>query len=155
MRCHICTHHEAVLRGDYSSKPWNEIPCASCELHEDTFYSVPFDEENPPVSAPGCPVLPCDNDPVVPQHPSSVPLVAELPVEVLAKFIEGLLSLPAELRDIVAWRYQAITYKEIAERQGISTQLAEMRHKRALREFPMLQCLFTEKVAKRHRRISK
>jgi DNA-directed RNA polymerase specialized sigma24 family protein len=138
MKCHSCSHSAAIRRGDYNSKPWNELPCATCKLGEDTFFSIPFDEENPPAFA---------------SRPSSgSPLI---PADVLAQFVQGILSLPSELRDIVAWRYQGVPYKEIACRQGISTQLAEMRHKRALREWPVLQSLFPYKTAKRLRRLSR
>ena len=138
MRCHNCRHHEAILRGDFDSKPWNETPCAVCKLGEDTFYSVPFDEENPPV--------------VASRQASGSPLI---PADVLAQFVQGFLSLPSELRDIVAWRYQGVSYKEIAQRQGTSIQLAEMRHKIAIRDWPVLQSLFPYKTAKRRRRLSR
>ena len=138
MKCHSCPHHEAVKRGEYDSKSWNETPCSGCKLGEDTFYSVPFDEENPPAFA---------------DHPPSGSLL--IPADVLTQFVQGILSLSSELRDIVAWRYQGVPYKEIARRQGISTQLAEMRHKRALREWPVLKSLFPYKTAKRLRRVSR
>ena len=138
MRCHNCRHHEAIQRGEFDSKPWNEIPCSSCKLGEDTFYSVPFDEENPPV--------------VATRQASGSPLI---PADVLAQFVQGFLSLPSELRDIVAWRYQGVPYKEIAQRQGTSIQLAEMRHKIAIRDWPVLQSLFPYKTAKRRRRLSR
>ena len=73
----------------------------------------------------------------------------------MASCIQGLLTLDPILRDIVAWRYQGIPYKEIARRQGTSTQLAEMRHKRALRTWPALESLFPEKIAKQSRRKSR
>jgi DNA-directed RNA polymerase specialized sigma24 family protein len=75
-----------------------------------------------------------------------------LPTAVITSIIQGLLSLDPELRDLVAWRYQGLTYREIAERQGISTQLAEMRHKRALRDWPALAALFPRKITKQARR---
>jgi len=145
MNCHACTHSEAILRGDYDSTPWNELPCATCKLGEDTFYSVPFDEEHPPESAvysPSSDLRPLTSGSTM------------MPVATLSSFIQGLLSLPSELRDIVAWRYQGLQYKEIAERQGTSTQCAEMRHKRALRDWPVLKSLFPYKTAKRRRRLS-
>lgn len=77
---------------------------------------------------------------------------AFLPAETLGQFVQGLLSLDPILRDIVAWRYQGLPYKEIACRQGSSIQLAEMRHKRAIRDWPALRALFPEKVAKQSRR---
>jgi len=149
MKCHPCPHSDAILRGDYNSKPWNELPCATCKLGEDTFYSVPFDEENPPVPAAGFPYS-LSSDLRPPTSGYSL-----IPADVLAQFVQGLLSLPSELRDIVAWRYQGMPYKEIARRQGTSIQLAEMRHKRALREWPVLQSLFPYKTAKRLRRLSR
>lgn len=144
MQCHKCPHFESVNRGDYSSKPWKETPCAKCKLGEDTFYSSPFDEENPPeaMSALG-------------SSSTSTPSVVNIPSDVMAQFIQGILTLEPILRDIVAWRYQGLPYKEIARRQGTSVQLAEMRHKRALRDWPALQDLFPEKVAKQSRRKSR
>lgn len=138
MKCHKCHHHPAVQRGEYSSKPWEGIPCAKCRLGEDTFYSIPFDEEHPPECIAG----------------DSMPSVSSafLPAETLGQFVQGLLSLDPILRDIVAWRYQGLPYKEIACRQGSSIQLAEMRHKRAIRDWPALRALFPEKVAKQSRR---
>jgi hypothetical protein len=151
MRCHNCRHHEAILRGDFDSKPWNEIPCSSCKLGEDTFYSVPFDEFNPPTPAPGFEFFhPANRQSEISNRKSVM-----LPADVLAQFVQGFLSLPSELRDIVAWRYQGVPYKEIAQRQGISIQLAEMRHKIAIRDWPVLQSLFPYKTAKRRRRRSR
>ena len=149
MNCHKCPHHEAILRGDYDSTPWNELPCAHCKLSEDTFYSIPFDEEHPPnsdapwsfkdVNSSGLPKI------------NTSPLI---PADVLSEFVTGLLNLPPELRDVVSLRFQGMPYKEIAERQGTSIQCAEMRHKRAMRDWPVLKSLFPRKTAKRRRRLS-
>ena len=147
MQCHKCPHLESIQRGDYVSKLWKETPCAKCKLGEDTFYSVPFDEEHPPDAVAGV------GDPGS-VHSSSTSVV-NIPSDVMAQFIQGILSLDPILRDIVAWRYQGVPYKEIAKRQGTSTQLAEMRHKRALRDWPALEFLFPEKVAKQSRRKSR
>jgi DNA-directed RNA polymerase specialized sigma24 family protein len=75
-----------------------------------------------------------------------------LPAATLAQFVQGFLSLPPEQRDVVAWRYQGLQYKEIAERQGISIQCAEMRHKCAMKNWPVLKSLFPYKVARRRYR---
>ena len=143
MRCHSCPHSVAILRGDFNSKPWNETPCATCKLNEDTFYSVPLDEENPPADlALSNPQSEIDN------HQSTL-----LPSDVVAQFIQGLLSLPPEQRDVISWRYQGLQYKEIAERQGVTTQCVEKRHRLAMRDWPVLESLFPFKVAcRRYRR---
>jgi len=146
MTCHSCSHYDAIQRGEYNSKLWNELPCATCKLGEDTFYSIPLDPDHPPASA---------DDPTVERTKSSVPLTAEMPVAVLADFVEALMALPPEQRDVVAWRFQGLRYQDIAKRHGTSIQLAEMRHKIAMRDFPILLKLFPEKTAKRRRWLSK
>ena len=149
MYCHSCSHSEAILRGDYDSKPWNELPCASCKLSESTFFSIPFDESNPPVPAAGFPYsLSSDICPPT----SGSPLI---PVDVLSEFVKGLLCLPTELRNVVCWRRHGLSYKEIARRQGTTIQCAEMRHKRAIKIWPALEALFPYKTAKRKRRRTK
>ena len=152
MLCHKCPHHESIQRGDYASKPWKDTPCAQCKLGEDTFYSVPFDEADPAVAEdrdPGSAISSFTSGASNLNPQTSTRL---LPEDTIATCIQGLLVLEPALRDIVAWRYQGVPYKEIGKRQGIFTQLAEMRHKRALRDWPALEALFPEKVAKQSRR---
>ena len=146
MFCHSCSHYAAIHRGDYNSTPWDEVPCSSCKLVEDTFYSIPLDPDRPPDSA---------DDPTVLRTKTSVPLAQTMPVAIFADFIEALMSLPPEQRDVVAWRFQGLRYQDIAKRHGTSIQLAEMRHKIAMRDFPILLELFPEKTAKRRRLLSK
>jgi len=141
MKCHSCPHHAAIADGRFFGKSFDELPCATCKLGEDTFFSIPFDEVNPPAD------LTSDLSP-------STSLSPLIPADVLSQFIQGILSLPPELRDVVAWRYQGVPYKEIACRQGISIQSAEMRHKRAMRLWPVLKALFPEKTARRERRLA-
>ena len=57
MQCHKCPHFDSIESGEYDSKPWKDTPCAKCNLGEDSFYSVPFDEEQPDCTAGGSPVL--------------------------------------------------------------------------------------------------
>lgn len=152
MKCSTCPHYAAIERGEYNSKPWEETPCAKCDLGEDTFYSVPFDEDDPQLPGGGDPGPLLSEFTTSSSNPSHGPLGGFLPVPLINSVIKGLLSLDPELRDIIAWRFQGLPYKEIARRQGTSVQLAEMRHKRALRDWPSLKALFPEKVAKQARR---
>jgi DNA-directed RNA polymerase specialized sigma24 family protein len=144
MTCHSCTHSDAIQRGDYDSMPWKELPCATCKLAEDTFHSIPFDESRPPSCAVGIPSA-------LVKPSGSV----WLPADVLSDFVNRLLSLPLELRDVVSLRFQGLPYKEIALRQGTTIQCAEMRHKRAMKIWPELEALFPYKTAKRKRRRAK
>jgi hypothetical protein len=159
MKCHKCPHLKSIEAGEYDSKPWKDTPCAKCQLGEDTFYSVPFDEEQPECTAGGSPAA--GDSPVLSDYSCtaadsySLSPEALLPASTFASCLQGLFTLAPELRDIVVWRFQGLPYKEIAQRQGTSTQLAEMRHKRALRDWPALEALFPEKVAKQSRRKSR
>ncbi|VGO19142.1 sigma factor-like helix-turn-helix DNA-binding protein [Pontiella sulfatireligans] len=161
MLCHKCPHYDSIQRGDYASKPWKDTPCAKCKMGEDTFYSVPFDEEQPVVAGGGDPgpamsayTVAEGRDPGSADR-CSLPGDTMLPASTLATCLQGLLTLDPELREIVALRFLGLSYREIAERQGTSVQLAEMRHKRALRDWPALESLFPEKVAKQSRRKSR
>ena len=147
MNCHSCPHHEDVIRGVYRANPWIEAPCARCELHENTFYTVPLDGDNPPLAA----VSHLSTDLCPPTAESPL-----LPSNVLSQFVQGLLSLPPEQRDVISWRYQGLQYKEIAERQGVTPQCVEKRHRLAMRDWPVLASLFPFKVAcRRYRRSRK
>lgn len=143
MNCHTCPYSEAILRGDYNSTPWDQVPCSSCKLHENTFYTVPLDEEHPP------------EDTIT--SPAGAPDKAVLfPSDVVTHFIQNFLSLPPEQRDVISWRYQGLQYKEIAERQGVTTSCVEKRHRLAMRDWPALESLFPFKVAcHRYRRSRK
>lgn len=83
---------------------------------------------------------------------SPVPAGALYPANLITEFIRGIFLLDPELRDVVGLRFLGATYREIGEQLGISTQLAEIRHRRALREWPAFEVLFPDKVAKRSRR---
>jgi len=144
MYCHSCPHSEPMQRGDYVSTPWNELPCASCKLSESTFFSIPLDEEHPPTNA-----LYSQFDSQPADDPDDQQGTTKYPVTVVYQFLDGLYSLPPELRDVVCWRHQGLQYKEIARRQGTTTQCADMRHKRAMRMWPALEALFPHKTAKR------
>ena len=131
MTCHTCPHYEDVMRGVYLTNPWRESPCAKCNLNETAPHAIPLDEEHPPADA----IDVVDGDPTL------------LPTDVLSQFVTGFLSLPPEQRDVVSLRYQGLQYKDIAERQGVTTQCVEKRHRLAMRDWPVLESLFPFKVA--------
>jgi len=85
----------------------------------------------------------------------SFPSDALFPINRFTEFVKGMLLLDRHLSEVVALRFLGATYKEIGERQGISIQLAEMRHKSALRQWPEFEAFFPEKVARRDRRRSR
>jgi hypothetical protein len=120
MKCSSCPHLAAIERGEYNSKPWEETPCAKCDLGEDTFFSIPFVEEDPQLPGGGDPGPAMSDYTARSAMPSYDSLGGLLPVPVITSIIKGLLSLDPALRDIVSMRFQGYTYREIAEHQGTS-----------------------------------
>jgi DNA-directed RNA polymerase specialized sigma subunit len=156
--CLKCPHKIALEEGRLADVPWNETPCAKCVWIEDTFFSIPYDEAEDDDGLPLIPssVLRSQVDAYRRENISSESTLAQsLPVDVLNELVNRMLSLPPEQRDVVSYRFQGKTYKEIGQIMGVSSQCSEMRHKIAMRNFPELKALFPVKTAKRKRHLAK
>lgn len=151
MECHKCGHREELEDGKYAGIPFRRTPCARCELKQDSTRTMEVDPERP-VYVPGavyggtttrhagCEMVPFVEEVAVEEK--------SLPVRVMEELVARLLTLPAELRDVVCWRFAGMEYQEIAKRQRITTAGAEARHRRAMRMFPELRELFVVKTAR-------
>lgn len=156
--CLKCPHKLAIEDGSFDDAPWDETPCSSCKWIEDTFLSIPYDEsedEDGRTEIPKSVVMAQINEARNALGDVEEFLAQQMPVDVLNELVNRLLSLPPEQRDVVSYRFQGKTYKEIGEIMGVSTQCSEMRHKIAIRDFPELKSLFPVKTAKRKRRAAK
>ena len=151
MECHRCPHREDMAAGKYANTAFAETPCAQCELREVSLRTLAVDPERP-AFVPGqngaadgtCEMVPFPGEVVAPE--------AKLPVDVMEEFVVRLLELPQDVRDVVCWRFVGLDYREIAQKQQITTAGAEARHRRAMRQFPELRQLFTVKTARRKTR---
>ncbi len=139
MECHNCEHAADVAAGKYRRVPYEQTPCAVCELKESFPSSIEFDPER-------------EAGEVSSGRPGEEELI---PVDVLRSLVVGLLELPPELRDVVCWRFAGMQYKDIAEIQGVTMAAVEARHRRAMRMWPELERMFPEKVVKHRRRLEK
>ena len=156
--CLKCPHKLAIEDGRFADVPWNKIPCSNCKWIEDTFFSIPYDEsedEDGRTMIPKCVVTAQINEARNALDDVEEFLAQQMPVGVLNELVNRLLTLPPEQRDVVCYRFQGKTYKEIGALMGVSSQCSEMRHKIAMRDFPALKALFPRKTAKRKRRIAK
>ena len=158
MECHRCQHREDVAAGKYVETPFEETPCAKCELLEVSMRTVAVDVERP-VFVPGAErqgtsprQAGCGISADASVHDEASTGDRRLPADVLEEFIVRFLALPPEVRDVVCWRFVGLGYREIAQRQGITPAGAELRHKRAMRMFPELRELFILKTARRKMR---
>lgn len=143
--CHSCEYKAAVDAGKFRDVPWEQVPCASCKLATGG-YAVEYDEDRLEEGWDGMQARGVAN----PEMGDG--LSAELPIEVMREFVAGLLTLPSELRDVVAMRYRGMKYDEIAQVQKVTMACVEKRHRRAMELWPALREMFPEKVAKRKRR---
>jgi DNA-directed RNA polymerase specialized sigma24 family protein len=75
-----------------------------------------------------------------------------LPLSVMSEAVARLMALAPKTRDVVCWRFAGMRYREIARRMGVTVAAAELRHRRALVQWPALRELFAEKAAKQSRR---
>ena len=137
--CHSCEFKAAVDAGKFRNVAWEQVPCASCKLATGGF-AVEYDEDR------------LDPDTQAATAKPEEGLREELPVEVMGQFVAGLLSLPSELRDVVAMRYRGMKYDEIAKVQKVTMACVEKRHRRAMELWPALREMFPEKIAKVKRR---
>ena len=137
--CHNCEHASAIAEGKYAGKPWEDVPCSGCEVMEDKSRSFEYEEWRRTAVA-------------VDESEEQEKEEDRLPVSVLREALVGFLSLPPDLRDVVAWRYAGMKYGDIAKVQEVTEGCAERRHKRAMEIWPVLRALFPEKFAKHERR---
>lgn len=154
--CHKCPHRAAVESGKYADAPFEKTPCGTCELVEDSTYTIQYDPERPAdtgqyarTSGAKHPIpLKAEAEP-----DPSAPTPAEIAINAMQEFVTTLLTLRPRTRDIVCWRFQGMKYSEIADALGSTVAAVEVRHKRVLKALPILGELFPVTVAKRlHRK---
>jgi len=135
--CHSCEHAAAIAEREYAGRAWEDIPCSSCDVMSGSGFAIEFDEARG------------DGDfEQGGSEASEEEREEKLPVSVMQEIVMGLLKLPAELRDVVAWRYSGSKYDDIALLQGVTRACVEKRHRRAMELWPALEALFPRKIAK-------
>ncbi len=135
--CHDCPVADEIARGEYADAAWEQVPCSTCTVAEKTGFSLEFDDGR----------LAGDAGEPVGQSPELYDRT-QLPLDVMRDCVVGLLTLPPELRDVVAWRFGGMSYPDIADAQGVSMAADEKRHRRAMQLWPGLEALFLEKKVK-------
>jgi hypothetical protein len=149
--CHSCKFKSAVDAGAFKNTIWENTPCSKCDVMTGMGFSMDYDENriSPELRATTPPIFPQEER----DHLGEEDKMGEsIPMAALREIVVGLLSLPSDLRDVVAWRFTGMTYRDIAADHGVTIACAEKRHRRALELFPALQSMFPEKVAKQKRR---
>ncbi|HPO37671.1 MAG TPA: hypothetical protein PL176_06660, partial [Kiritimatiellia bacterium] len=106
MNCSHCEFAAKIKEAEHGGIRYEDTPCASCKLTEDSLHTMAFDEER------------ADREDVggVADGPDALPL------SVLAEALRGFLDLPPRTFRIVQRRYHGDAYASIAEELEVTPQ---------------------------------
>lgn len=150
-----------IEAGKFALVPYEETPCAKCELKEYSDRTIEFDQEREklPASASGSTT---DMTPDKTNSLQSAEYFRDesesgheeelLPLSLMNEVVFRLLSMPPDTRDVLCWRFAGIPYRDIAVLQGVTVAAVEKRHWKAMKKWPALRAMFATKVAKQSRR---
>jgi hypothetical protein len=123
LECFKCVH-----RGKFIGVPYEETPCAACELRENSTQTVEFDE----ALAAG---------PVRWPLPVESAVADQLPVSVLDDAVNILVGLKPREFEIVRLRFRGETLPDIAARLGAGVYEVRAQLRKLLRKSPVLKKL--------------
>jgi hypothetical protein len=145
MNCSTCEFAAKIKDAEHSGVRFEDTPCATCELTEDSSHTMAFDEERAApveVGGHGSAALTAGMPEI--GDPDDGP--DALPLSVLAEALRGFLELPPRTFRIVQRRYKGDSYALIAEELKVTPQAVEIQLRRALEAHPHLKQLLPEKA---------
>ncbi len=149
MNCTNCDFAAKIKEAEHGGIRYEDTPCASCLLTEDSSHTVDFDEARDTPKTGG-------QRTEVGEQPDDGP--DALPLSVLAEALRGFLDLPPRTFRILQRRYKGDAYALIAEELEVTPQAVEIHLKRALEAHPHLKHLLPEKArrqaARKRKRLS-
>ena len=153
MKCSRCAFAKTI-EGSGGNLRFEETPCASCKLAEDSSHTMEFDEaRDTPVTGGQRPEDRGRRSEIGGQMDDP-----ELPLSVLAEAVRSFLDLPPRTFRILQRRYHGDAYAAIAEELELTPQAVEIQLKRALEAHPHLNNLLPEKArrkaARKRKRLS-
>jgi len=129
MNCSTCEFAAKIKDSEHGGIRYEDTPCASCKLTEDSSRTLEFDEGR---AETGDQPVDGADDPA-------------LPLSVLSEALRGFLELPPRTFRIVQRRYRGDSYALIAKELEVTPQAVEIQLKRALEAHPHLKNLLPEK----------
>ena len=140
--CANCEFAPRIKEAEHLGLRYEDTPCATCKLAEDSSHTMAFDEERADREEVGG----ADDGPDA------------LPLSVLAEALRGFLELPPRTFRILQRRYKGDAYALIAEELEVTPQAVETQLRRALEAHPHLKHLLPEKArrqaARQRKRLS-
>jgi hypothetical protein len=150
--CHKCRTATEIKKGTWRDVPFNQTPCARCQLREDSYGTMEYREADPANAS-------RDHNPDDEQleaaelaggktsaqfetHDTDDPLV---PLSILTEAMATWLDLSLPARKVFQMRKQKLPYSTIGQRLGISRQAAESLIAKAIGKDGRLNNLLPEK----------
>lgn len=140
MYCHRCATKQAIDAGVYAGVPFEQLPCAACQLEENSTGTIAFDEGREDAKV--------REGLGIPETPPG----EALPVSVLGDALNLFLGMNEEDFAVVRARFAGKQYAQIAAERRVTPQAVEIRLRRILERIPLLQNLFPSKSKKRQAR---
>jgi len=139
MNCSRCEFAAKIKEAEHGGLRYEDTPCATCELTEDSSRTMSFEEG----LAAG---------PVCWPPPEDTAVADRLPISVLSEALRGFLELPPRVFRAVQLRFKGESYALIAKELNVTPQGVEVQVKRALEAHPHLKSLLPEKAARHEAR---
>jgi hypothetical protein len=154
--CHHCLTAKEIEQGTWKDVPFDQTPCAKCQLREDSFGTLEYQEghiNNSTLDNPD------DEDwiPEVADDQTTQPYSRldcggtddpQVPLSTLVSAMSLFLSLSLPARKAIQLRMHHIPYSQIAQRLGCSRQAVEKLVAQALAKQPLLGNLLPSKSAR-------
>ncbi len=145
MNCSHCEFAAKIKEAEHGGIRYEDTPCASCKLTEDSSRTLEFVEGQA-------------SGPVRWPPPEETAGPDALPLSVLAEALRGFLELAPRTFRILQRRYKGDAYALIAEELEVTPQAVEIQLRRALEAHPHLKHLLPEKArrqaARKRKRLS-
>ena len=143
MNCNHCEFAAKIKEAEHGGIRYEDTPCASCKLTEDSSHTIDFDEaRDKPVTGGQRAAAGSQQD--------DGPTV--LPLSVLAEAVRGFLDLPPRTFRILQRRYHGDSYPMIAREFEVTPQAVEIQLKRAMEAHPYLKQMLPEKAKRQEAR---
>ena len=139
MNCSRCEFAAKIKDAEHSGIRYEDAPCASCQLKENSLYTLEFKEGRASVRIRWPP-------------PEEEAVTDLLPVSVLVEAVKGFLEMPQRTFRIVQRRMKGDSYALIARELEVTPQAVEVRLKRALEKHPHLKSLMPGKARRQKAR---
>ena len=149
MNCSDCDFAARIKEAEHCGIRFEDTPCATCELTEDSSHTLAFDEARADRT----------DDSGRRTEDGGQPDDPVLPLSVLAEALRCFLELPHRAFRILQRRYNGDSYVVIAKELEVTPQAVEIQLRRTLEAHPHLKQLLPEKArrqaARKRKRMSR